>query len=210
MHFSGFLEMKVKFKLLALASLCAASLGTTQIANANLLVNGGFESGSFSGWTTSGLTCSGVGSNYIAASNNCYGYDSDPGPHSGIDAAYLGTASGGAILSQSFATVIGQHYAVDFYLATGAYRNVTAPNYFQFDIGGVNFLSLSDAPAQGFVHYNYDFIANASSTALTFKHGNVPSFFVLDDVSASVPEPASLFLLSLGLAGLVLARRRKA
>ena len=83
-------------------------------ASAAPIVNGDFESGSFAGWTTSGLTCSGVGSNYSTASGGCYGYDADPHPFAGNNAAYLGTAAGGGIISQLIDTIAGTQLRTRF------------------------------------------------------------------------------------------------
>lgn len=198
----------MKFRL---ATILAAGclLGVSGIANANLIVNGNFETGTLAGWTASGLTCSAVGSNYSSATH-CYGYDSDPGPHGGAAALYLGTAAGGGVISQSFATTFGQSYLVDFYLAVGAYNGSTAPNSFKVDVNGNTLFSLLNAPAQSFGHYTYSFAASSSTTTLKFTHGNLPSFFLLDDVSVNaVPEPGTLGLLGLGIAGLGFAKRRR-
>ena len=54
----------VFYGILALVSLLG--LGITQSARANLITNGGFETGDFSGWTVFGTDNDVVGSNHVA------------------------------------------------------------------------------------------------------------------------------------------------
>ena len=141
----------MKFKVLVV--LAVGMLGVSGVASANLITNGDFESGSFSSWSTSGLTCSGVGSNFSGATGGCFGYDVDPGPFAGAYSAYLGTAAGGGLISQSFATVAGQNYLLDFYLAIGSYQGTSTPNSFLAQVDATTLFSLTNAPAQNFGHY---------------------------------------------------------
>jgi hypothetical protein len=173
-------------------------------------INGGFETGDFSGWTTSGLTCSAVGTGYSTATG-CYGYDTDPGPHSGQFAAYLGTAAGGGVVSQSLNTVAGQTYQLNFFLANGSYQGTATPNDFLVEWNGATVLHLADSSTFGFTQYTYDVVATGASTTLAFTNKQTPSFWVLDDISVrAVPEPFSVTLIGFGLAGIGVLMRRKA
>lgn len=196
-------------KLKSIGLLAISLLGMSGVASANLLENGGFETGSFANWSTSGLTCSGVGGSFGSASGGCIGYDGDPGPHSGAYAAYLGTAAGGGVVSQSFATTAGQNYLLDFELAIGAYNGSASPNSFVAQVDGLTLSSITNAPAQGFAHYTYSFFGTGGLMNLSFISGHAPSFFILDDVSVRVPEPGTLALFGFLAAGLSFVRRRR-
>ena len=71
----------------------ALALLSRGVAQANLVENGGFETGDFSGWEVTSDTahggCQRVGSDVTV----CGAVDLDPGPHGGGFAAYLGQPS---------------------------------------------------------------------------------------------------------------------
>jgi hypothetical protein len=170
---------------------------------ADLLTNGGFETGNFTGWNVSGI--------YACVSGSlCDGNfaDADPGPHSGGFAAYLGSpgnlnGQGEAddILSQTVAAAAGQSYIVDFFLAVGSTAQFggSVPNSFSVSWDGNVLGALNNVNGQPYTEYSFAVTGTGSDTLL-FDTETYPSVFVLDDVSVtaanvSAPEPASFGLL---------------
>ncbi|MDR7271339.1 hypothetical protein J2X20_004007 [Pelomonas saccharophila] len=181
-------------RLLA-SSWVAAALFATSPAQADLVTNGGFETGDFTGWSF--------------VTDPLYDGVDTLVPHDGTYAAYFGGAS--SSITQTLTTVAGSNYKVSFWLmlepdVTGA----SAPNAFSFDFGAATGMSLSNASAFGYTLYEVTFIAAGASTDLSFNFSQGPAFWDLDSVSVTLPEPGSLALLAAaGLGGLAASRRRR-
>ena len=186
-----------------MAGLAACGLaGMAGTAKANLIVNGGFETGNFSGWTQSGntgFTSVSTGPAHLLA------------PHSGTSFADLGPdGPSNGFLSQTFTDTAGQSLVIQFFQANDA----TGTNDFSASFDSTTLVSLTNDVKHGYTGYTFTVTGTGSDT-LKFGFFNDPGFFALDDVSVnaaatSVPEPASVALFGVGLVGLGLLRRRLA
>jgi hypothetical protein len=180
-----------------------AMVAGTAAQAADLVANGGFETGDFTGWATNGNPL------YTGVDVNA--------PQAGSYAAYLGTGVAGTkTLSQTLNTTAGASYDVIFWLQNEAdVLNVTAPNSFAFSWGGVNKVTLTDAPSFAYTKYEFTLLATGASTALQFTFSQLPAYWDLDSVSANVsavPEPSAQVLSLAGLAVCLAAahvRRRR-
>jgi flagellin len=180
------------------------------IGAANLVANGSFELGtlgigSFQGWQTN----LGDISTFVDSSGQTgplYGQAFD-----GLWAAYFGStaADGGASISQSLATTIGQQYLLTFELANDN-GGLPPINNFIATVGAQQAFSFTNLPAQPYTSYQFTFIAASNQTPLTLFGSNDNSYLELDDVAVvPVPEPAALGLLTVGvLLTTVVLRRR--
>lgn len=196
----GVVQMKSICTLLAGAAL-AIGLGASAQA-ANLIVNGGFETGDFTGWT--------VVENNTGVETT--GYDGLY-PHSGTYFAALGNVGCCGTISQTVSDTAGEALTLTyFHMSDGG-----TPNYFETDWDGVAIAGsiINNAPDQrgsGYVEYQFDVTGTGSDT-LQFVERNDPSYDALDDVSltGAIPEPASWAMMMLGLfgAGAILRSRRR-
>jgi hypothetical protein len=177
---------------------------------ASLVINGSFEQGtlgigSFQGWQTNfsdSLT-------FVDSSGQTgplYGEAFD-----GLWSAYFGStaADGGASISQTLSTTVGQAYLLTFELANDN-AGIAPANNFGVKVGSTTAYSFANLSDQAYVAYQFNFVASSSNTLLTFSGSNENSFFELDNVSAaSAPEPAPLTLLLAGVPLTLLFLRRR-
>ena len=139
-------------------------------ASAQLVQNGGFETGSFSAWTTNGnfsTTLVSSSSNYV---------------HSGVYGAVLGPAGSPGFLSQTLATIPGQNYLLSFWLnnLSGA-----TPNQFSARWNGAYVLNQTNLPAFGWTNLLFFVTATSSNTSLQFGFRNDQNYFGFDAVSVT-------------------------
>src|SRR5215212_3343307 len=157
-------------------------LNASVCISAELVVNGGFETGNFSGWTT---TAAPSGSNFGVTNSQ---------QHSGSFAAFFGaTQLFPDTIRQSIPTIPGALYQVSFWLKNGG----SPPNEFRVDFGGNTLIDSAVQPPFAYqqeifptidlsqgdsadMHYT---VAQSTSTLLEIRSHHSPSFWRLDDVS---------------------------
>jgi PEP-CTERM motif len=215
----------------------ALALGLAHPAQANLVVNGGFEvytglppetgfpSVNPTGWTSGG------GLTWIDAPGTA-----TLGPGIPVYAGFPNTspqggnfveADGDPRFSQPFYQTInglsaGHSYTVSFYQASGQQQGFTGATteYWQVSLGSQTLNSPTmNTPSAGDTLWQLQsltFVASAATEALTFLAVGAPALppiAFLDGVSmtaaSAVPEPASLSLFGIAVVGLGVAWRRR-
>jgi len=171
----------------------AAAPASALAAGANLVANGGFETGDFGGWT--------------AVGNTGYGAVACGGAPEGDCEAVFGPIGSLGGIAQSVATTAGGEYAISFVLDSDG----GTPGAVRVDFGARTLLELADPPAAGDQTFTFDAFATGPASILRIQFRDDSGLMSLDDVRVSaVPEPAGLALMGAGLLGLAAVRRRRA
>jgi len=169
-------------------------------ARADLIVNGGFETGDFTGWEI-----------WMAPLGSMFGLSNDANlAHTGNYSFYFAGLGGEPdAIYQIVPTVAGQQYRLTFWLNYDS----TFGERFRVSWEGTTVLELTPVEmTNGWKEYTLQLTATASGSELRFAGNDFRSYIRLDDVSlvevAAVPSPASAALGVIG-AGFVLLRRRR-
>jgi Carbohydrate binding domain/PEP-CTERM motif len=188
-----------------LLAICLIVFGTAVMAHAQLVTNGGFESGDFTGWTVTGdTTFSGV----CDVSTCPGGY----APYEGNYAAYFGPVGDTITISQMITTTPGDTYSLSFYLANPVGGT---PNYFSVSFGTASFSFTNFGAAFDWQQFVMTTVATGNQTELSFTFRNDPAYWYLDNVTVTqqgggtVPEPGSLALFGSGVLAIGGLIRRK-
>lgn len=201
------MKMRTATKRLAGATGVAVGLALSAIGPAQAtpiaLVNGSFETGNLTGWTITGntgfagVTCPGPGP--IVAQGSC--------------TAFLGAVGSLGFLNQAFTAAPNTAISFTFSWSTDG----QTPSEFSAEIDGVPMLDLINPASMVMQAVTVSGVTGAGLThTLSFNERNDPGFMFLDAVSgdgtvpAAVPEPTTLGLMGIALAGLGFGRRKTA
>ncbi len=181
------------FKLIGVGALSAAALLATSAGAANLVVNGGFETGDFTGWTPDPVSYP----IYIVTS---------PVESGQYAAQIAGYSFGPDTLTQGIADA-AQPYLLKF----GYYQDSSTPSGLTVTWDGARVFTQTPDTGTGGVYQDVTAtVLGTGSDTLVFTAYNDPGFTYVDDISlGAVPEPETWALMLVGFAVLGGALRRR-
>ena len=172
--------------------------GGASVCGPNIVTNGSFETGDSTGWTPAG--------------NTAFNGVQCPGRHSRVPGDGNCDDFARAYRIEQHAFPDPDHRAsVPSTISTlTSSRTVAIPAIFSAVWGAQPaLLSLTNPAASAYQVLHFTAPATSTSTTLTFTFRDDPGFLMLDSVAVFVPEPGTMALLGIGVAGLWAGRRRK-
>lgn len=190
------MKRSAKMVLGAVVAAMGLAVGVSGPAHAaNLVVNGSFETGDFTGWTQTG--------NSGFTGVECPGAPF-AGPGDGNCDAFAGPVGSDGGFSQTLPTLPGRFYNISFdFQPDGG-----TPSDFSALFGTSTLMSVTNPAASAYQVLSFTRPATSSSTTIAFNFRDDPGFLKLDSVSVAVPEPGTMALLGIGMAGLWWRRRQ--
>ncbi len=193
-------------RFLLLLSMLVA--GPSLSFGANIVQNPGFEDQVFGPWVSNGhpwgIDTANAHTGKQSAGTGCIGavcIAADPDPL-------------GAWIYQDLATSAGTSYTLSFWIGLRGINGGTTPNEIKILWNGSQVFDIQNVTTIAFTPYTVNVQATGASTRLEFLGRNDPNVIDIDDVSVDagavgVPEPGSIVLMGIGIAGLLGMRRQR-
>jgi hypothetical protein len=190
-------------KLIAIRGLClftvAMFLILTVQAHANVITNGGFESGDFSGWSKINWT------SYDYVTTGIVGIAPEEGSYFAVLSNTETQGLGG--ITQTVSTASGQTYLLSCWFA----NNLGTPNEFEVNWNSNVLLDLVNSDKQPWTNYTFS-VTGTGSDVITFMGSQTPNWNGLDNISltpTTIPAPGAILLGSIGVGFVGWLRRRR-
>jgi hypothetical protein len=142
-------DTKASCKVILASAILAGALVISSPSRANLVTNGGFETGDFTGWTQGGNN---TGAIFLTSTSSFV--------HSGTWAAFVGPVGSDGTLTQNIATTTGQTYEVSLWLRPDG----VGPNDFGVSFGGITSLTLTNVPTGPYTRFTFDVVASSANS----------------------------------------------
>jgi len=183
--------MKIWIDRLLLVLCVMIASRAAPLQGANIVQNGGFETGNFSSWTLTGD---------LANTFVSFAF-----PLSGVYSALFGATNAPEFISQPLATSPGQAYTLSFWVMGSGDGGGGITNEFILKWGDTTLLDQVNPVIPDWTIMQFAVTANAAVTVLTFGGRNNQDYIYLDDVSVAIPETQSAptFLSVTNASGLV-------